>query len=39
MNIKPLTIKQELFIRYYLTNGFNGAQAARDAGYKKKLLG
>jgi hypothetical protein len=31
---KPLPIRQEAFIEFYITNGGNGAKAYRDAGYK-----
>lgn len=35
-NIKPLSIKQLAFVSAYLVNGFNGAQACKDAGYTCK---
>lgn len=35
-NIKPLSIKQLAFVSAYIINGFNGAQACRDAGYTCK---
>ena len=31
--LRSLTLKRQLFVRHYLSNGFNGAKAARDAGY------
>jgi phage terminase small subunit len=34
MDLK-LTIKQRLFCRHYLKNGYNGTQAAISAGYSK----
>jgi phage terminase small subunit len=37
--LKPkdkLTVKQELFCQYYVSNGFNAAQACRSAGYSEK---
>lgn len=33
---KPLTPKQDLFIKYYLANGMNATQAAISAGYSPK---
>ena len=33
--LSPLTPKRQLFARNYLDNGFNGAKAARDAGYSQ----
>lgn len=30
-----LTLREALFARLYLSNGGNGAQASRDAGYKR----
>jgi phage terminase small subunit len=30
---KKLTMKQEAFCKYYMTNGFNATQAAISAGY------
>jgi len=33
MENKPLSDKQEAFCRYYVSNGFNGTQAAISAGY------
>jgi len=30
---RPLTGKQRVFLREYLSNGFNGVQAAKKAGY------
>ncbi len=33
---KELTPKELLFVNTYLTNGFNGSQAAVDVGYSKK---
>lgn len=36
MEKKKLTKKQELFIQYYMANGFNATQAAKDAGYSEK---
>jgi phage terminase small subunit len=33
-----LTIKQKLFCKEYLANGYNSKQAAINAGYKKKVL-
>ena len=35
-NIKPLSIKQLAFVSAYILNGFNGAQACKDAGYTCK---
>lgn len=35
MEKRKLTRKQELFIEYYLANGFNGTKAAIDAGYSE----
>lgn len=32
---KMLTTRQKMFAKYYVANGFNGAKAARDAGYSK----
>lgn len=32
--LETLTIKQQLFVQAYLTNGYNGTLAARTAGYK-----
>jgi len=29
-----MTAKQQAFVDYYCSNGYNGVQAARDAGYK-----
>lgn len=29
-------MKQDLFVKIYITNGFNGTQAAKDAGYSQK---
>lgn len=36
MEKRKLTRKQELFIEYYLANGFNGSAAAVSAGYSEK---
>lgn len=33
---KPLTMLQLRFIAYYITNGGNGTQAAKDAGFRCK---
>lgn len=33
---KPLTVKQDAFVKAYLLNGGNATQAAIDAGYSKK---
>jgi hypothetical protein len=33
---KPLTIKQDAFVKAYLLNGGNATQAAIDAGYREK---
>jgi len=33
---RPLKAKQLVFIDHYITNGFNGAKAARMAGYSPK---
>lgn len=33
---KGLTVKQQVFIREYLTNGYNGTKAAISAGYSKR---
>lgn len=35
MEIKKLTEKQYRFVSYYIKNGFNAYQAARDAGYSQ----
>jgi phage terminase small subunit len=35
-NIKPLTVKQLAFVSAYLSNGCNGTQACKDAGYTCK---
>jgi phage terminase small subunit len=32
---KKLTMKQEAFCKYYMTNGFNATQAAISAGYSE----
>lgn len=34
--MKKLTVKQELFISAYCSNGYNGTQAAIEAGYSEK---
>lgn len=34
--MKKLTPKQRIFCNEYLSNGYNGTQAAVKAGYKKK---
>jgi phage terminase small subunit len=36
MTTQKLTRKQKAFCDNYITNGYNGAKAARDAGYSKK---
>ena len=36
MSDKKLTDKQLLFCEAYLSNGFNGAEASRDAGYSEE---
>lgn len=36
MENKPLSDKQEAFARFYVSNGFNGTQAAIKAGYAEK---
>lgn len=33
---KPLTPKQALFVEHYVSNGFNGSQAAISAGHSEK---
>ena len=33
---KPLTVKQDAFVKAYLLNGGNATQAAIDAGYREK---
>ena len=32
---QALTPKRQLFVQNYLSNGFNGSRAARDAGYSR----
>lgn len=39
MNNKKLTLKQTIFCKAYLANGYNGTQAAITAGYPKKVPG
>jgi phage terminase small subunit len=36
MTVKQLTQKQYNFVNHYITNGFNAAKAACDAGYSEK---
>jgi hypothetical protein len=33
---KPLTMRQEKFVRFYIENGGNGEKAAIDAGYERR---
>jgi phage terminase small subunit len=33
---KPIRLKHQLFVHYYLACSLNGAKAARDAGYSRK---
>ena len=39
MATDKLTLKQEMFVKHYLSNGFNATQAAISAGYSEDSAG